>query len=181
MPFYAGGVISAQALKIKSRLLKLHEAKKLRRPLTAEEITALNAFTASKSWASKKAIELGLKSVALHGEAADVDVEAIAYEIHQLRANGEDDDSDDVEMQEEDLTSVTPETINELCAQLVQIAGKLKKLECDENEFDRVASQVTDATYLLRLAHSRYDQNRVAKKQSKESTTASMFGSLLSE
>ena len=33
----------------------------------------------------KKAIDLGFKSVALHGEAADVDVEAIGDKINKLR------------------------------------------------------------------------------------------------
>ena len=84
--FYAGAVISAQALKIKSRLLEHHKENKLVKPLSDEEVKALTAFTASKSWASSKAIDLGFKSVALHGEAADVDVEAIADEINQLRA-----------------------------------------------------------------------------------------------
>eukprot|EP00984_Skeletonema_dohrnii_P000174 scaffold58_cov105-Skeletonema_dohrnii-CCMP3373.AAC.2 len=48
------------------------------------------------------------------------------------------------------------------------------------DEYDGVSSRVTDAISLLRLAHSRHERNRVAKKQSKASTKASIFGSLLS-
>ena len=83
--FCVGNVISVQALKIKDRLLKLHEENKLSRPLTTEEFSALKEFTASRSWASKKALEHGLKSIVLHGEAADVDVETIADEMNKLR------------------------------------------------------------------------------------------------
>jgi hypothetical protein len=83
--FYTGEVISVQALKIKKKLLKLHEENKLTNPLSEDEVTALKAFTASTSWASLKAIALGFKSVALHGEAGDVDLEAIAAEINELR------------------------------------------------------------------------------------------------
>ena len=54
--FYAGAVITAQALKIKFRLLEHHKENKLVKPLSDEEVKALNAFTASKLWASKKAI-----------------------------------------------------------------------------------------------------------------------------
>ena len=83
--FYTGGVISVQALKIKDKLLKLHKENKLTNPLSEDEVTSLKEFTASKSWASLKAIALGFKSVALHGEAGDVDLEAIAAEINELR------------------------------------------------------------------------------------------------
>ena len=80
-----GSVISAQALKIKRSILTLHDENKLNRPLTDKESAALNDFTASKRWAVKKARQLGLKSVTLHGEAADVDAEAIADEMNRLR------------------------------------------------------------------------------------------------
>ena len=96
--------------------------------------------------------------------------------------DSDEDDDDDVEMQKVDLTSVTTETIDELCAQLGEIAGKLKKLKCEDGEFEGVASQVTDATSSLRLAHSRHERNRVAKKQSKaprQTRLATLFLTLL--
>ena len=96
--------------------------------------------------------------------------------------DSDEDDDDDVEMQKGDLTPVTTETIDELCAQLVEIAGKLKKLKCEDGEFEGVASQVTDATSSLRLAHSRHERNRVAKKQSKaprQTRLATLFLTLL--
>ena len=76
-------------------------------------------------------------------------------------------------MQEGDLTPVTTEVIDELCAQMAGIVGKLKKLKCD-GEFDGVASHVTDGISLLRLAHSRHERSRVAQKQSKAPRQASL-------
>eukprot|EP00986_Skeletonema_menzelii_P000790 scaffold229_cov157-Skeletonema_menzelii.AAC.1 len=53
------------------------------------------------------------------------------------------------------------------------IVGKLKKLDCD-GEYDGVSSHITDGVSLLRLAHSRHERNRVAKKQSKAPRQASV-------
>ena len=93
--------------------------------------------------------------------------------VNEDAENDSDEEDDDVEMQEGDLTPVTTEIIDELAAEMTGIVGKLKKLDCD-GEYDGVSSRVTDAISLLRLAHSRHERNRVAKKQSKAPRQASL-------
>ena len=65
------------------------------------------------------------------------------------------------------MSYVTPEIINELSAQIVEMTGKLRKLKCDGTDFDDVASKLADVNTSLRLAHSRYERGRIAKKQTK--------------
>ena len=103
-------------------------------------------------------------------ESACVDDSEIVNEDAEKDSDEEDDD---VEMQEGDLTPVTTDIINELAAQMAGIVGKLKKLDCD-GEYDGVSSHITDGVSLLRLAHSRHERNRVAKKQSKAPRQASV-------
>ena len=181
---YTGEMLSAQARKIKDKILKLHVDDKLQKKLTDQELTALNAFTASSSWASKKALDLGLKSVRLHGEAADVFAkeerraevvaafdEALVDESEIVadedgKVDSEDEDSD-VEMVKEQ-EAVTAETIDEMCRQLIQIAVKVKNFKCDGDEFDGVAGKITDLSSSLRLSHKRMLNNKIARKQQKE-------------
>jgi len=78
--------LSAQAMKIKKRILHLHVQNKLTIPLTDEELVSINEFKASKSWVSKRSQALGWKSVVLHGEAGDVDIEGVAPKMNEIRA-----------------------------------------------------------------------------------------------
>ena len=81
---------------------------------------------------------------------------------------GVDSDEDGNEVVEEiNLNDVTSEEIDELCSQLAKISGELKRLKCDNNEFGGIASKVADASSSLRLAHNRFERNRVTKKQLK--------------
>jgi hypothetical protein len=100
--------------------------------------------------------------------AQQADFRSVVFPDGEKDTSDNDDKDDDVEM-EEQLTVVTPESINELSAQNVQIAGKVKKYKCDKNEFDNVASKLTDVnTSLRRLAqHSRYERNRVRRNRQK--------------
>ena len=80
---YLESVISAQALKIKQRLLEEHNKKPF---LTESEVTAMTSFQDSDSWAGKVARESGWRSKALHGEAGGVDVAAVEPQMAAIRA-----------------------------------------------------------------------------------------------
>lgn len=70
------------ATKIKDRLLEKHKESSF---LTQNEVDALTVFKASESWASKFARKSGWRSIALHGEAGSVDIEAVQPQISELR------------------------------------------------------------------------------------------------
>ena len=78
-----GKVISHQALLTKNTLLEKHNNEPF---LTDVEVTAMEEFKASLSWSWKTAKAFGWKSVALHGEAGSVDIQAIWPEIDSLKA-----------------------------------------------------------------------------------------------
>ena len=80
---YLESVISAQALKIKQRLLEEHNKKPF---LTESEVTAMTSFQDSDSWAGKVARESGWRSKALHGEAGGVDVAEVEPQMAAIRA-----------------------------------------------------------------------------------------------
>ena len=95
---------------------------------------------------------------------------ALVNDDEIVKEDGERDseeDINDVDIEDTSLKTVTPEAINELCSQLAEIAAGLKRLKCDNNEFGEVASKVADASSSLRLAHGRFERNRVTKKQLK--------------
>ena len=73
-------------MKIKKRILHLHVENKLRVPFSDEELASIKEFEGSLSWVSKKSQSLGWKSVILHGEAGDVDVEGVAAKINEICA-----------------------------------------------------------------------------------------------
>jgi hypothetical protein len=62
------------ATKIKERLLTKHKESPF---LTQNEVDALTAFKASKSWSGKFAQKSGWCSIALYGKAGSVDIEAV--------------------------------------------------------------------------------------------------------
>ena len=97
-------------------------------------------------------------------ESASIDENEIVVEEDDKDSE---DDDDDFEMEEGELTDVTPNIIIELSQQIAQIAGRMSKLNCDGKEFENVASKLADVNTSLCLAHSRYERNRLAKKQSK--------------
>lgn len=79
-----GSVISVRAIMMKEHLLCKHFDDNDPFVLTADEFSALEAFTASKSWCSKTAILFGLRSKVLHGEAGSVDVDAVSDDIKNI-------------------------------------------------------------------------------------------------
>ena len=76
--------MSVQTLKIKNKLLVPHKENKLTTLLLVDKVNSLNYFTTLRSQASSKVITLGMKSMALHGEARDAYLEAIADKIIKL-------------------------------------------------------------------------------------------------
>jgi hypothetical protein len=62
------------AAKTNERLVTKHKESPF---LTQDEVGALTAFKASKSWLSKFAQKSGWRSIALYGEAGLVDIEAV--------------------------------------------------------------------------------------------------------
>ena len=75
-------MLSTQALKIKDRLLELHNEKKLPKPLDLEEIAAIRSFNASGSWSGKIARENGWM---LQGGTVNAERRVAEDEISRLR------------------------------------------------------------------------------------------------
>lgn len=64
------------------RLLEQHEDSLF---LTEDEVKGMEKLTACTLWASKFMHQNGMKSIALHGEAGDVDHAAVEPDIQKLR------------------------------------------------------------------------------------------------
>jgi hypothetical protein len=50
---------------------------------------------------------------------------------------------------------VTTEIIDDICAQLTQMALKVQKFKCDGDEFDAAAAKFADLSSILRLSYNR--------------------------
>ncbi len=75
---YAEGVVSMRALLIRDRLLEKHKEEPF---LTEEEVSGMEKFIGSSSWSGKFMRQSGMRLVALHGEAGDVDIEAASPRV----------------------------------------------------------------------------------------------------
>ena len=69
-----GALLSIRANLLKQRLLEKHSKEPF---LESYELKAMSAFKATYQWATKFARQAGWRSIALHGEAGDVDKDAV--------------------------------------------------------------------------------------------------------
>jgi hypothetical protein len=82
LALYIEATLSTMATKIKEQLLTMHKESSI---FTQNEVDALTALKASKSWLGKFAQKSGWHSIALYGEAGLVDIEAVRPQIVQLQ------------------------------------------------------------------------------------------------
>ena len=94
---------------------------------------------------------------ALDREFADIN--------HEVDSDDEEDD--DVEMAD-DPEEATLEMVTEMSSQLSKYAATVMNLKCEENEFDGVATLMTDAASAVMGAYRKLKRNEVAKKQKRQ-------------